>query len=48
MKRGFLTSTKTKVMHFTKQNNVQHTFTQSYFSADNTFFNKSLLDFILS
>jgi len=35
-------------MHFTKkQNDVQNTFTQSYFSADNTFFNKSLLDFIL-
>jgi len=36
-------------MHFTKkQNNVQNTFPQSYFSADKTFFNKSLLDFIIS
>jgi len=43
--------TPIKIMHFTKKNNnVQNTFAQSYFSVHNrpTFFNKSLLDFILS
>jgi len=40
-------------MHFTKkQAMLKHlqiyTFDQSYFSADNTFFKKSLLDFIFS